>query len=354
MAAGYLSEPWPTPPKEEADDSLPVRVAKRAQWQAYWCARLGSPLYAELIARVADDIDAGGPFEALMTDPAIDPLGDVPILRLMGAANRLAITGRTPDLAAGGWDQLLALAREHPEELRAHLDRPVQTNEVGRCGPLAAGFLQVARETRLPLRLLEVGASAGLNLRFDRYRYETDRGAWGPVNSPVRLTGFWLEGEPPYDVEPEVVDRRGCDPRPVDPTTEEGRVTLLSYVWPDQHERVANLRGALDVAREVPAIVEQSYGRPWIESELAELHQGAVSVVYHSIVMPYLSQEERDAFVASVAAAGERARRDSALAWVRMEYGGEECELRLTLWPGGEDRVLATCGFHGRNVRWLA
>src|SRR4051794_29942410 len=334
---------------ELPDDPLPVRVAKRARWQAEWCARLGSPLYAEVIQRVADDIEAGGPFQALMTDPAMDPFGALPMLRLMGAANRVALTGRAPEIS---WDMLLDLARNRPDELREHLNRPIQTNEVARCGPLSAGFLFVARETGLPLRLLEVGASAGLNLRFDRYRYETGRGSWGPAGSPVRLADFWSDGEPPYDGEVTVVERRGCDPEPVDPTTDEGRLTLLTYVWPDQHERVANLRGALEVARDVPATVERADGREWVERELAEPPAGAATVVYHSIVMPYLEQDERDAFESAVARAGERASESAPLEWLRMEFGGEQCELRLTSWPGGEDRLLASCGFHGRNVVW--
>src|SRR5438105_962293 len=180
MAAGYLSNDPAITHAEMPDDPMPVKLAKRARVQAEWCGRLGSPLYADLIARVADDIDSGGPFHALMTDPSANPLEHVPMLRLMGSAHRLAITGRAPELAEcyaagdadGAWDALLALARDRPDDLRERLNGPVQTNEVGRCGPLAAGFLLVARETGLPLRLLEVGASAGLNLRFDLYRYE--------------------------------------------------------------------------------------------------------------------------------------------------------------------------------------
>jgi hypothetical protein len=339
-------------PEVELDsDPLPVKVAKRARVQAHWCERLGSPLYADVIRRVADDIDAGGPFHALMTDPAVDPLGALPTLRLMGAANRLALTGHAPPVS---WEMLLELARDRPGELREHINRPIQTNEVARCGPLAAGFLYVARESGLPLRLLEVGASAGLNLRFDRYRYETDRGAWGDADSRVVLREFWDGGEPPYEGDVSVAERRGCDPSPVDPCSDEGRLTLLSYVWPDQTERVANLRGALDIAREVAATVEQADGRAWVERELASLPGGTVSVVFHSIVMPYLTHEERDAFEAAVARGGENARADAPLAWLRMEFGGEQCELRLRLWPGNEERLLASCGFHGREVVWLA
>src|SRR5436189_63817 len=107
MAAGYLSDHYAMPEAELPDDPLPVRLAES---------------YAA---------------------------GD----------------------AARAWEALSELARDRPDELRERLLAPIQTNEVARCGPLAAGFLFVARETELPLRLLEVGASAGLNLRFDLYRY---------------------------------------------------------------------------------------------------------------------------------------------------------------------------------------
>jgi hypothetical protein len=300
---------------------------------------------------VADDIEAGGPFRALMTDPAANPLADLPLLRLMGAVNRLALTGQVAEVS---WDAMLDLARDRPDEIRTRINHPVQTNEVGRSGPLAAGLLFVARETGLPLRLMEVGASAGLNLRFDRYRYETRHAAWGPEASLVRLHDFWKEGEPPYDTDLSVMERRGCDPEPVDPTTEEGGLTLLSYVWPDQHERVAQLRAALEVARDLPATVERADGRAWVERELRELPEGAATVVFHSIVMPYFSPEEQDAFAAAISSAGERAGDRSPLAWLSMEFGGEQAELRLRTWPGGEERLLASCSFHGRDVAWLA
>jgi hypothetical protein len=362
MAAGYLSDDPNLSDAERPDDPFEVKLAKRARVQAQWCSKLGSPLYGDLIVRVADDMVAGGPFNALMTDPSMHPEEHVPMLRLMGSAHRLALTDRAPELASAyaagdhdaAWDALLVLGRDRPDELREGIVHPVQTNEVGRCGALAPGFAFIAGETGLPLRLLEIGASAGLNLRFDLYRYETGRRGWGPEDSPVRIVDFWKDGEPPFHDNVAVVERRGCDPYPVDPTTEEGRITLLTYVWPDQRDRVANLRGALAIAPGVPAPVERADGLEWVERELAELPEGAATVVYHSIVMPYLPHEDQKAFAATVYRAGERATRDAPLAWLSMEHGGEECELRLTLWPGPEERLLASCGFHGRNVVWLA
>ena len=34
-----------------------------------------------------------------------------------------------------------------------------------------------------------------------------------------------------------------------------------------------------------------------------------------------------------------------------MEPGTNGAEVRLTLWPGGETRLVATSGFHGNDVR---
>jgi hypothetical protein len=167
----------------------------------------------------------------------------------------------------------------------------------------------VARVTGLPLRLLEVGASAALNLRFDRYRYELGGERWGPPDSPVairaRVAGA---GRPPLDTPLRIASRAGCDPRPVDPRSEEGRLTLTSYVWADQLERLERLRAALAVASEVEAPVERAGAAGWTEARLAEPAPGTATVVFHSIVMQYLPVAERERFERALQAApGTRA-----------------------------------------------
>jgi hypothetical protein len=284
-------------------------------------------------------------------DPGPSVLG----LRLMGAVHRLVLRGDAPGLAAhypsaGGhpddaWPAFAGVLREHRDELRRLVENPVQTNEPGRSIALLGGFLEVARVTGRPLRLLEVGASAGLNLRFDRYRYELDGERWGAAASPVvirtRLAG---PGRPPLGTRLEIASRAGCDRRPVDPRTEEGRLTLTSYVWPDQLERLERLQAALEIAGDVDAPVERAGAADWTEARLAEPAPGAATVVFHSIVMQYLPDEERERF--------ERAVRSHGVAWLRMEPSDEAAELRLTL--AGEDRLLARAGYHGDFIEWLA
>jgi hypothetical protein len=227
----------------------------------------------------------------------------------------------------------------------------VQTNEVGRCAALLFGFLAVAAETRLPLRLLEVGASAGLNLRWDRYRYEADGFSWGPRDSPLTLA-FELDGAAPprLPTAVEVASRGGCDAAPIDPTTDEGQLSLLTYIWPDQAERIERMRAALAVARKEPVTIDHERAAAWARRMLAALVPDQATVIYHSIVSQYLSDEERGALFDGIRKAGERATPEAPLAWLRMEPADDRANLELTIWPGGEDRHLGRVGYHGNPV----
>jgi hypothetical protein len=277
-----------------------------------------------------------------------DPASSALALRLMGGVHRLVLSGEAPELGGGdSWTTFLAILRTRRDVLRNLLVRPVQTNETARCAALLGGFLEIARTTRLPLSLLEVGASAGLNLAFDRYRYELGEARWGPDDSNVTIRAD-LTGRPPLDASLEVVSRSGCDARPLSPLSEADRLTLASYVWADQAERLARLRAALDVAAEAGVDVDQGFAAGWIEEKLREEAPGVTSVVFHSIVMQYLSDDERGRFEEAVRTA------PGSVAWLRMEPAGELTDLRLTLFPGSEERLLARAGYHGDPVNWVA
>jgi hypothetical protein len=248
----------------------------------------------------------------------------------------------------------LATVAEHEEALRADTAQPLQTNEVGRAAALVGGFLTVAERFRLPLNVLEVGASAGLNLRWDRFLYEARGRTWGDAASPVRLCDFNGEAAPPFDVDATVAARRGCDPRPIDPTTDAGATLLLSFVWPDQPGRIRLLRGAIEVARRVPATVDQEPASSWLRG-FAEPKAGVATVAFHSIVRQYLDDEEAAAVGAALEDAAGAATWDAPFAYLRMEPGDDPkvVEVRLTAWPEGGDELLAHTGYHGNAVRWL-
>jgi len=341
-------------------------LAATMRVQERWCHALGSPLYGSLLAALALDIEAGGPALALLRGHETDPPGSALALRLLGGVHRLVLEGRAPDLAAfypsaGGdagrgdpWPAFRALLASEADALRELLARPVQTNEVGRSAALLGGFLTVAAETGLPLRLLELGASAGLNLRWDHFRYEAGDLAWGDPASPVRLVDVF-EGALPLGQAARVLSRAGCDRSPLDPTTRDGELTLRAYLWPDQIARQALLAGAIAVARRVPASVASADAAEWTAHALADPVPEAATVVYHSIMWQYLSRDERRTTRAVIEEGGQRATTRAPVAWLRFEPVADEgpLEVRLTTWPGGVERVLARAGPHGRPVYWL-
>jgi hypothetical protein len=341
-------------------------VARRLRRQARACRTLGSPLYAELLERSAADAEAGGPAWPVLAGCEADAPGSALALRLMGAVHLLVLKGRAPSLArhypsvgGGGrlsetWPAFRTALEEHREELRELVARPVQTNEVGRSATLLGGFLLVVREAGLPLRMLELGASAGLNLRWDHYRYEAGERGWGDPASPVRITDPFVGGPlPPFETPVRVVERGGCDPRPLDPSSEEGRLTLLSYVWADQRERLRLLESALAVARRTPVSVEAGSAADWLAPRLTRPHEGTATVVFQSIVAQYLDVAEKERLRRVLYEAGARASRTAPLAHLALEPNGDQAALMLTTWPSGAERLVATSGYHGRPVHWL-
>ena len=156
--------------------------------QAESCAELGSPLYAELLGRLADDIEAGGPTAEILRGHEDDPGRSALSLRLLGSVHRLVLERRAGALGAyypsvggtwepdGGTAAFLALLEKEPDAVREWLDQPPQTNEVGRASALIGGLLHLPVEHRAPVRLFEIGSSGGLNLLADRFEYVDDSG----------------------------------------------------------------------------------------------------------------------------------------------------------------------------------
>jgi len=332
----------------------------RLRVQAQHCRRAGSALTADLLEGAAADLPEGGAVSALLGPLEDDPPGSVPALRFAGALHRLVLERRAPALAVhypsvGGtpgdvWPVAGRTVEEHLDALHALVRRPVQTNEVGRSSALLGGLLHVVGQTGLPVRLLEMGASAGLNLHVDRFRHEVAPGVvLGDPVSPVVLDAPW-QGPAPEAVPLLLAERRGCDAEPLDPRRTEDRLTLTSYVWADQLPRLERLRGALHVAAAHPLPVQRLPASEFLRREL-QPRPGTVVVLWHSVVRQYLSPGERERVHAAVEA-GRRATREAPVAHLALEPDGAVLRLALTTWPGGEHRVLADCEAHGPPVVW--
>jgi len=338
-------------------------MADAFRTQAGWCRQNHvAPFTADLAEAMLRDFEAGGAWRRLLGGWPADPIADAAVLRAIGAAHRLALKGVEP--CAGVFARLdrdpavldeVARATARWPEIAQWLKNPPQTNEVMRSAVLLGGFLKVARTQGLPLRMREMGCSAGLNLLWDRYRYRLGETVWGDEESAVRLEPRW-EGPSPEPVALEVASRRGVDQLPVDLDDPEQRFRLLSYVWADQAERVERVRAAQEITRRNPPPVDHGDAADWVAAELAELPEGQTTVLYHSYVWSYLPTATQARIRAALAEAGARAHAGAGLAHLAFESvdGTERSALTMTLWPGGERRVLADAHPHGRWVKWLA
>jgi hypothetical protein len=343
--------------------SAAVRAAFRRQAEV--CAELGSPFTARLCALAAARLAPGGPVADRVLDWPGDPSNraDALPLRLAAALHALVLDDADPSLTAAypphavADDALWAAVEEalarHAAVVLDRLDGPPQTNEPQRSAALAPGCLTVAAATGLPLVLSELGASAGLNLIWDRYRFAFGAAAWGDPTSPVCIAPDWTGAPPPLPAAV-IRERAGCDRAPLDPADPTAERRLVSFVWADQTARIDRLRAALVLARLAGVGVARADAAEWLDARLAAPMPGRAHVVTHSIVWQYLAPRDRARIEAALAAAGGRAAPDAPLAWLRLEADGAApgAALTLTLWPGGATRLLARADFHGRWVDW--
>src|SRR4051794_6129291 len=313
-------------------------VEQALETQAASCAQVGSRLYGVLLTGLLEDHRAGGITAALLDGVSERPVHDAIPLRYLAAGHRLALSGNAPRLAphypscGGEWDgsdrvvgDFLATVEDNEAEFRAGMRRNVQTNEVGRAAVLASGFSLIVARHRLPVDQLEIGSSAGLLSRWDRFFYDTGESSTGEPQSDIRFGPEWWVGDRRPTLLPvEVCRRRASDISPIDVSTTEGRVTMLSFVWPDQVDRIERLRQALKVAAAVPIPVDRADAGEWLGAQLLEAEHagdanGTARVVFHSIVWQSLPRPTKDRIREVLATAGASATEASPLVWMRME-----------------------------------
>jgi hypothetical protein len=333
--------------------------------QSRLCKDNASPTYGAIIDALVENLLSSRTAVEILRADTRDVAGSALYLRLLGAVNRMALADPSCPLrrffpSLGGQidvgevpEVFFDVVAAQPDMVAAGLAADVQTNEVGRAAPLSAALNHLARTAGKEVSLLEVGASAGLNLWLDRYRVEAGQTQWGPPDSPVRLTGHFIAGSPPAGPFA-VTGRQGCDLHPLDLADPAARDLLRSFIWPEHVRRLNRLNAAMAAAP--PIAVTASDACAWLSEHVRELPSGVTTVVFHSIVWPYLSVAERAGFREIMAEAGRRADADHRLAWVALEPDESYGAIRLTCrtWPGDRREVLAETNPHGEAVRWLA
>lgn len=315
----------PPPP----DDVVPVVDA--LAWQERFCRDRGAPVSADVLAGVLSDVRSGGSLAAPL--PATVRVGDRVGLRVLAAVHRLVLDGEATTLvgrdAEAIADEATRALLAHPRVLTDYLSRVPQTNEVSRGRQLRRVLAGIER----PVRLVEVGASAGLNLRPEVIAPDPDVSPRLPV----------------------IVERLGCDLHPLDVRDPSDVGLLCSYVWMEDSERLATLRQALDDAVAIPVVITDEPAVAFVEG--LTLRPGADTIVWHSAVLPYLEAVERERLAAAIDALGARAAPDARLVHATWERDGQDVDdaardhvLMVRVWSGGdhpEVRTLVRGSTHG-------
>jgi len=251
----------------------------------------------------------------------------------------------------------------HREELAAVLARRhVQTNEVGRSALIGPALAVAADRLAAPLALVDVGASAGLNLRCDRYLLDYgERGRTGPADATVRIACEVVGGEPPIRPSlPPLVSAVGVDRRPVDVTDPDDARWLLACVWPETG-RLPRTELAIAEAAVDPPVVLRSDAFDALPAVVRGLPAGAAACVLTFWTFAYFPVEQRPAFTELLAELA----RDRPLVWLYGEGPGagpafgeppDECVLGVVFFDAGtpEPVFLAQVQPHGDWIRWTA
>ncbi len=331
--------------------------------QAQQCAALGSPLSHDILTALLELTGPGQPLAAMLAGHESVRGGDLVGLRLLAAAHRMVLARMAPALAvhfptAGGTapvddagraalrQALLEAFLAHPEVVQASLARIPQTNETGRALPLRGALARVAAAHGQPIRLHELAASAGLNLRADAM-------PWAHIPMPAHV---------------EIVERAGCDLHPLDIDRPEDRLTLASYVWGDDLPRFERLRTAFVLAHRVPATVRpQSVGAYVASLAQSEAIPDRTLVLWHSATWFYLDRTSRAEIRTGIRKLAGRATPSSPVVHISWEWLRDAPDPARSFalvgrsWPAagawapwrpGTPVLLGMGPAHGMPIRW--
>jgi hypothetical protein len=346
-----------------SDTDARVRGAFRSQGKA--CESLGSPFMGRLMPLIGDRLtdDSAVGARILGWEGDVSPAGQSVPLRTAGALHALVLDGTDATLAAAYppaevdddtlWSAVDGAITRHEHRILSALDRAPQTNEIRRSAILLPALWWLLDKVGdLPVDLSELGASAGLNLLLDRFAIETPGGGAGPSDSPVHLRPEWRKAPPP--TRPlRVVDRAGVDRHPIDAGDPVDALRLMSYLWPDQPDRIAMTRGAIAMG---PTRPDDGDAAPWLARRLADRRPGRLHMVYTTVAWQYFPADTQSACTRSLETAGADATSDTPLAHVAFEADGRRDGGALTVrvWPHApQPETLARADFHGRWVDWL-
>jgi hypothetical protein len=320
---------------DAAEDDVTADVARIYRVFARLEARGRSPAYEALAHAVADDAGIVG-FVASLPTAKRQP-------NLLFAAARYLL-GSPASIGS-----LRDLVRRSPAELDAVLrTRRTQTNEPARCAVLLPALAQLPE----PLALVDVGASAGLTMLFDRYSYDYSGHRLAGADPDAPTLRCRVSGPVPLPRRiPAIAWRIGLDLNPLDVTSDDDVRWLSCLVWPDEEDRARRLCAAIGSARRSPPTVIRGDLVTDLPAVVARAPGDATVVVYHSSVLYYVAPAQREQFARTV--------RDLGVSWLTSEAPGvvpgtdrPSRDGQMTV-LARDGRPVALADSHGTRLQWL-
>lgn len=318
-----------------------------------------APVYAHLAARIVQDPE--------LLSLASDRLPGQPAPNMLFASVRyliersdhgspLRVALESGSLDKTLWESFREFCLEHRRAIGDLVaTRRTQTNEVGRAAGLLPMLALTQWATSTPLGLIEIGTSAGLLLRLDRYYYRYSSGhEWGSPNSPVRLEIETRREAPPLPDDDLVIGRRvGIDLNPIDPNDEDAVAWLRALLWPGQDDRRRRLEGAVELARLEPADVIAGDALEHLAGVIADVGETTAPVVFHSFALVQWSPDQRRALDDLLQGVDGRVHR-LWFEWFSSDNQSDP-ELRWFEYDSGQvtERLVGRMHYHGRWLEWL-
>jgi len=276
-----------------------------------------SPLYRALGTVVASD-------EFLLRLASRARVGQYPTFLFFAAVHYLLLSGVEHDLAhyypsmvgadalppEGAGTAFVSFCATFEPELIALLEtRLVQTNNVKRSMALRLGLVAVGRQLVSPVHLIEIGASAGVHLRCDRYGYHLGGRSFGDPRSPVQISSQWCgdRAVPDLDALPPLASVTGIDMHPLDASNADDRRWLEALVWPENRHEADLLQRALDVVATDPPPIRAGDAINVCPDLAADLPPGEPRVVFLAATRLHVPADRRDAFDTAIESLGRNA-----------------------------------------------
>lgn len=373
--------PDATPPAAPLTPDVRARLVRRLRrFATSEAPAVGSPLYARLAAGAAEHdavlaVLAAAPERQQRPTTLLAAVHDV---LLRGVDHPLRehyprLRGSAPAPVRDPVPDLVDLVERYHGELTSLVaSRGTQTNEVLRAVGLAPALAVVAADVGAPLSVLEVGPSAGLHLRCDRYGYryvDGDTTVDVPGTEELVLEAEVRHGRlpPAHLLPPPIRDRLGLDLAPIDVTADDDVRWLQACVWPEHEERARRLDVALAAARRDPPRIVRGDMVDDLATAAAALDPAGHLVVVHCVALMYLSPDRRQAFRDRLAAlsrtrpvdvvAFEDRRIEPYDALAPDELAGDDAVHGLVARSryrdgAGTHELLGRAHLHGRWIGW--